>query len=268
MANVYGRKPDPRFRVEPDGSTTDLVALDKKFETLSTALNFQLGSGDADLSPYCVAMDQYQLSSCCGNATCEGLEILENIRDGIGSATILSRLFTYAMARTEEGTLSVDNGTHVRACFDTLTRFGVCTEQIWPYDMSKVNISPSILSQQQAVGHKVKGAYRITTDGDQRLTDIQTALYNKHPVVFGTDVGTEFEAAGPTTGPLGPPAFGTIKGGHALVVVGYIGGNYLIKNSWGTGWGNNGFCYFTPDYLTWIDTNDLWVPTLAPVFTP
>jgi C1A family cysteine protease len=266
MANVYGWRKDPRFRAEPDGTNTDLVALDKKFETLSTGLNFQLGSGDVNLSQYCVAMDQYQLSSCTGNATCESLEMLENMVNG--NAVLLSRLFTYGMARTIEGTLNVDGGSHVRTCFDTLSRFGVCTETIWPYDMNQVNVSPSILAQQQAVGHKIKGYYRITSTGEQRLQDIQTALYNKHPIVIGTDVGTDFENLPQgTLGPLGPPALGTIKGGHALVIVGYVGGNYIIKNSWGTGWGQNGFCMFTPDYLTWTDTDDLWVPTLAPVFT-
>ena len=29
---------------------------------------------------------------------------------------------------------------------------------------------------------------------------------------------------------------------HAVVIIGYdAAGNYLIKNSWGKGWGNNGF---------------------------
>lgn len=268
MANVYGYTKDPRSQAAPDGSTVDLIASDKKFEMLSDFLKLQGGSGDIDLSPYCVAMNQYQLSSCCGNATCESLEMLANIVSGVvtGRAPILSRLFTYAMARTIEGTLNVDNGTHVRTCFETLRLMGVCLETYWPYVAAQVNVSPSILAQMQAVGHKINSFYRITSTGTQRLTDIQTALYGMHPVVIGTDVGSEFESANASTGPLGPPALGTIKGGHALVVVGYVGGNYIIKNSWGTGWGNNGFCTFSPDYLTWADTDDLWVPTLAPVF--
>lgn len=265
MAHIYGWQMDPRFEVAADGTTADIDAHDKKFSDFVAAKNFSVGTGDVDLSSYCVAMNQYQLSSCTGNATCESLEILENI--ATGGATPLSRLFTYAMARTVEGTLNVDGGSHVRTCFDTLSRFGVCTEALWPYDMGQVNVSPSLLAQEQAVGHKIKAYYRITTDGDQRLTDIQTALYNQHPVVIGTLVGTDFENAGPATQPLGPPDMNTVKGGHALVIVGYVGGWYKIKNSWGTGWGDHGFCLFTPDYLTWVGTDDLWVPTLAPAFT-
>jgi C1A family cysteine protease len=262
----YGCFKDVRFRVEPDGSTTDLIALDKKFEELAAKLNFKTSSGDVDLSQYCIAMNQYSAESCTGNATCESLEILENI--STGSAVLLSRLFTYGMARTIEGTLGQDAGSHVRTCFETLSLYGVCTEAIWPYDLSKVDVSPSIAAQRQAVGHKTTGYYRITSTGSQRLTDITTALYNKHPVVIATDVGQAFDnLPSGVTPPLGPPASGTITGGHALVIVGYVGGNYVVKNSWGTGWGNNGFCLFTPDYLTWTDTDDLWVPTVAPVFS-
>lgn len=261
----YGWRQDPRFRSEVDGSTTDLLALDSKFSDLVVKNNLALGSGDIDLSQYCVAMDQYSLESCTGNATCESLEMLENM--ATGNATLLARLFTYAMARTIEGTLSQDIGSHVRTCFETLSTFGVCTEAIWPYDLTKVCVSPSILAQQQAVGHKITGYYRITSTGSQRLTDIQTALYNKLPIVIGTDVGQNLEglAQGDLT-PLTPPS--TILGGHALVVVGFVGGNYKIKNSWGTSWGAGGFCMFSPDYITWGNTDDLWVPTIAPTAFP
>ena len=258
---------DPRFKVKPDGSKTDLLALDKKFETLVAAKGLKVGQGDIDLSSFCVAMDQYSASSCTGNATCEALEMLENM--ATGNAVLLSRLFTYAMGRTLDGTLSTDAGSHVRSCFESLTLMGCCTEDIWPYDLSQVCTPPSLLAQQQAVGHKTDAYYRITSSGSQRLTDIQTALYNKLPVVIGTDVGDNFQAlsGANSLGPLDIPSGSS--DGHALVVVGYSPSTnlYLIKNSWGTDWGIGGFCQFTADYLTWSETDDLWVPTIAPVFT-
>jgi C1A family cysteine protease len=261
---TYGWLKDPRFKLAPDGTQIDLLALDKKFETLVAERGLKKGAGVVDLSSYCVAMDQYNAESCTGNATCEALEMLENM--ATGNAVLLSRLFTYAMARTIEGSLDQDTGSHVRTCFETLTLMGCCTEALWPYDLSQVCTPPSIIAQQQAAGHKTSAYYRITSTGDQRLSDVQTALYNRLPVVIATDVGTAFQNLSGSLGPLS--ILDDDLGGHALVVVGYdpTTNLYKIKNSWGTSWGLNGFCQFTADYLTWDTTDDLWVPTLAPVF--
>jgi C1A family cysteine protease len=53
-----------------------------------------------------------------------------------------------------------------------------------------------------------------------------------------------------------------------MIVVGYLQGQgFIVKNSWGSDWGSNGFCVLAPEYLAWNATNDLWVPTLGTVFS-
>ncbi len=32
-------------------------------------------------------------------------------------------------------------------------------------------------------------------------------------------------------------------GRHAMLIVGYTGNFYILKNSWGEGWGDKGYCY-------------------------
>lgn len=266
MATKFGYKRDLLERTEADGSVTDLVKRDLKFSTLAPKL-IAAGTGDVDLSAYSTPSNQFELSSCVGNATADSVEILNAIAGY--QAVQLSRLFVYAMARIRSGDpkLENDDGTHIRTAFDTLSRFGVCDEYLWPYNTALVGTSPSLKAQRQAVGHRIHSYYRIDSDGDQRIADIVTALHAKHPVVFGTLVASEFQNVRDRTPLNRPGANAVILGGHAMIIVGYIGGNFLIKNSWGTGWGSHGFCVMSPEYITWDNTWDLWVPTLAVDFS-
>ena len=36
--------------------------------------------------------------------------------------------------------------------------------------------------------------------------------------------------------------------GHAVTIVGYTSDRFIIRNSWGEGWGDNGFAYASLSY--------------------
>ena len=40
-----------------------------------------------------------------------------------------------------------------------------------------------------------------------------------------------------------------MRGGHAVTVVGYTSDRFIIRNSWGTGWGDDGFGYASEAYI-------------------
>jgi C1A family cysteine protease len=270
MARTYDYIPDPHFAAGPDGQTIDLWAKDRKFSELKETLKERLKvapPGPVSLQSFCVAMNQYQLPSCVGNGTCESLEILENIahQGTVGyQATVLSRMFVWAMARTQEGTLDKVTGCFVRTALNVVENLGVCTEITWPYQDNLSTVSPSLLAQREALGHTTHGAYRIDTQGQDRLDDVLTALHAQHPIVFGTQVTAALDNI-VGAGPLDVPgSTDTILGGHCMVIVGWDGTDFLVKNSWGTDWGAGGFFNMTPAYVTWDNTTDLWVPTLGP----
>ena len=273
MDNVYGYLVDPRTRTESDGSVTDLMALDPSYATALQPNLPIVTTGDVDLSKFCVMQNQLRLNSCTGNGTAESVEILNNIA---GYQPVpLSREFIYALARNEEPDptnpghtmLEKDQGAHIRDCFDVLSRYGVCDEYLWPYDETKVNTSPSLMAQRQALGHKIHSYYRIDATGDDRLDQIVSALRANHPVVFGTNIEQSFEALASNT-PVGPPKGATV-GGHCMVCVGFSSSKgFIVKNSWGPNWGDGGFAFFTPEYLAWGGTSDIWVPTLGMDLAP
>jgi len=233
--------------------------------------------GDVDLRDYCTAMNQLSIGSCAGNATAECIEILDAliyVKNHPGQnpvVTPLSRLFIYTMARSLQDDdydgdpdVDVDKGTYLRLCMDILTRFGICSEALWPYDITKVYDMPSIKSMRQAAGHRIRGYFSIDETGDDRCNAIIAALRANHPVAFGTRVGESFKHVTDLT-PVNPPTDDI--GGHAMCIVGYLEGvGFIVKNSWGTGWGAGGFCIFSWDYVAWGNTHDLWVPTMGSGF--
>lgn len=44
-------------------------------------------------------------------------------------------------------------------------------------------------------------------------------------------------------------------GRHAMLIVGYIGNYFIVKNSWGTDWGDGGYCYIPKRLLADSEPN-------------
>jgi C1A family cysteine protease len=83
------------------------------------------------------------------------------------------------------------------------------------------------------------------------------------PFVFGFTVYEAFESSAVARSGLVPmPRRGErALGGHAVLVVGYDAAvkKFLVRNSWGAGWGKEGYCWMPFAYLA--DRNladDFW----------
>jgi len=56
------------------------------------------------------------------------------------------------------------------------------------------------------------------------------------------NVGEAFDNVG-RDGHIPPDAKPSKDGGHDMLMVGYIGNYYIVKNSWGADYGDNGYIY-------------------------
>jgi C1A family cysteine protease len=246
--------------------------INKDFKTSLAPTLKASGSGDPDLRPYCTPTHQWSLSACAGNATADSVEILDALDEAAKAkkesrkplpTVQLARLFVYAKARELHQELSKDQGTYISSCFEVLSRFGICSEQTWPYDTSKVFVTPSIKALREATGHKIHSYYRISETGSERVDAVLTALRAYHPVVFGTLIPAWFGQWNGTDVINHPKDKEPLAGGHAMILVGWSSAKsaFIVKNSWGTAWGDRGYWYMSPEYLAWNNTWDLWVPT-------
>ena len=239
---------------------------DYKFDELANKLilNESITDGTIDLRRFCPPVEnQGHLGSCVGNAVVGGLELLQ-IKEGIQFRD-LSRLFVYYNSRLMSGDQDKDGGTYIRIAMGTLSSIGTCTEQKWPYDVSKVFIRPTWGSYRDAYANKVSGYYRIDGSGQSRVDAVKHALQAQHPVTFGMLVDQNYMNVSHDGLIAMPSANRGDAGGHAQLIVGCIDSQrrYIVRNSWGEDWGDHSYCYVPYDYLDASEAHDLWVPTLT-----
>jgi C1A family cysteine protease len=187
--------------------------------------------------------DQGQLGSCTANAFCGAYRILE--ADDFEP----SRLFFYYYERllelppgehkvTDSGGDVVDGETYVE-------KFGVCSESSWPYNIEKANNRPTKKCRVEALQHK------ITSHGVIDASAVKATIAQGRPVLLAIKVYQSFETPIDGKIPMPDPSKEQLLGGHELVIVGYDDSQstYTVLNSWGTSWGDGGFCYVPYDYI-------------------
>ncbi len=200
-----------------------------------------------DLRPTCPpVVNQGNLGSCTANALAGALEFLER-KDNVSFVNV-SRLFIYYDERVIEHTVKSDSGAPLRDGIKTLVKQGVCSEKKWPYLVSKFAAKPSAACYKEALPHQITSYHRIVT-----LDEMRTCLAEGFPFVFGFTVYESFESLQVAkTGVVQMPKTGErTLGGHAVLGVGYDDSTkrFIVRNSWGSGWGQQGYFTMPYDYL-------------------
>lgn len=239
---------------------------DFDFKSIKTSI-VKLASGANNthiIQEFTPISNQLSLSSCTANATVDALEILMGLQ---GNVVQLSRLFVYWNSRLYDGATHLDDGTYIKNAFASLSKDGVCPENIWEYNINKVYSQPSIEAYRQGSDNTIDSYYKIKSFGNSRLDEISAAVRANHPVVFGTGVTDNFCKSFDSTDEIvwsAPKE--KIVGLHAMIITGVREVNndlqFYIRNSWGNSWCTQGHTWFDSSYILHSSTNDIWVPTL------
>lgn len=216
-----------------------------------------------DLRPDCPGVyNQESLHSCTANAVAAALEFAQ-MRQGV-PPTRPSRLFLYYNARKMEGTTHLDSGAQIRNAIKVAAAQGACSEETWPYRVGAYGIAPPGSVYHDAL-HDRALVYALLR---RSIDHLQACLAEGHPFIFGMNMYKSFESNrvyDTGTAHLPRPHEKHI-GGHAVLAVGYSQARrrFIVRNSWGPGWGSGGYFTLPYDYfLTPHLAKNFWTIRMA-----
>ncbi len=253
-----------------DANATGQIAQSLIGTTLPSSVdNSQLPSfppiGDQGQIGSCVAWGStyYQASHEIG--------LLNGTNNKTSQAGVLSPKWTYNLLNGGQ-----DGGLWPTDAFNMLAANGAISIMNFPYDTNYLAWDTNSQDWIAAISNRLAPAQMVSGLGGsqtQDLTAIKQLLTNGHVLTFATYVDSwvytyvkadPSNPSSPHVGELAVSWMNGYSGGHYLTIVGYddnvwidVNGNgkvdagekgaFLIANSWGTSWGNNGFIWIAYD---------------------
>lgn len=202
---------------------------------------------------------QGTLGSCTAHSVAAAC-LFRDIYDRDQSIVVPSRLFLYYATRVLEGTVATDAGAEIRSAIKAAMKFGYPPEDVWPYRISRFASKPTPKAFRAAESERIRKYERVSRD----LRHFRKLLNDGYPVAIGFSVyESVYQAKVDRTGRIPmPKRKEKLEGGHAVLVVGYDDGleSLIIRNSWGTAWGEGGYGYLPYGFIEETDlSDDFWV---------
>lgn len=214
-----------------------------------------------DLRKYMTAVEEQVGNSCVANAFVGAYEYLA--KRNLGESDDVSRLFVYYNARSLDGSETEDAGTQMQLAIKALTEYGACSEEIWPNDKNRIFEEPDENAYEHAANFTIEEAEFIETDLDLW----RHTLAEGYPIAFALNTFESFDDATKNRGRVPIPKKSdnvrNTHGWHAMLCVGYCDKDrmFIVRNSWGSEWGDQGYCYIPYEYVIHPDYNghDSWI---------
>ncbi|MEI8321314.1 MAG: C1 family peptidase [Alphaproteobacteria bacterium] len=212
--------------------------------------------------------DQGQLGSCTAFSSTGALQFVALKEQLAGLPAEFSELFQYWNSRALEGTVNQDAGASVADAIKCLCTIGVCPSTDWAYSDQGTQFTKKPTSIAYADAKNFADLDKgLTNINNTDVSALKSVLASGFPVVFGFQVYSSFESQiVATTGivPIPTPSKEQYLGGHAVVLAGYddASSTFWVRNSWGSGWGLQGYCKIPYAYLTNPNlASDFWAIT-------
>lgn len=195
--------------------------------------------------------DQGSTGSCVGWASADSVLRWHFVKASrLAQATPLSPRFAWMAAKetdvfTSKPTTFIEgSGTSLKAALDIARKFGAVTMPTLPF------APPSLYPGSEASFYLLAARYKIASyiSLGRNLAAWRRWLAQHGPILVRLDVDTTWDHATSTAGKLATYDAAHTRGGHAVALVGYTSDHFIVRNSWGTHWGDKGFAFASDAY--------------------
>jgi C1A family cysteine protease len=198
--------------------------------------------------------DQQNTGSCVGWGSTDGVARYMFVNAGrLAQNEKLSPRFTWMASKetdafvTRPETMIELAGTSLKAAVDILRKFGAAPEALLPFHINTTMYTGNDDTFfATAATRKIAAYFNLHRD----LANWKDWLASHGPILVGLSVDATWRNANATNSNLDTFQPTTVRGGHAVALVGYrADGRFIVRNSWGTSWGDQGFAYASPAYI-------------------
>lgn len=194
--------------------------------------------------------DQGGSGACVGYATALGILRWHYVKAGwIPEIQKPSARFIWmANKETDEitsypTTFLEKEGTQTKLALGVARKYGCVLEADLPMNGS-LSMLPSATFYTKAARLRIATYHNLW-----RNLDVWRGwLASNGPILTRLNVDRTWDNARLTNGRLETYQPNTVRGGHAVCLVGYTPDHFIVRNSWGDDWGDNGFGYASNAY--------------------
>ncbi len=198
--------------------------------------------------------DQGHTGACVGWGSAEGVLRWHFVKAGrLANNVPLSTRYLWMASKetdvytTRPTSFIESDGTWLTAALNIAQKFGVVTDKLLPFKLGGAQqMYTGTANAFYAVASQLRIASYFNLGRD--LAAWRNWLVSQGPILTRLDVDNNFMQATRSKGKLDAYDAASSQGGHCVALVGYSNGRFIVRNSWGVGWGDKGFAYAADSY--------------------